>query len=116
MDATVGGVGKGATAVLDTVTGETRVPLTLGLVAVIFLQLLLPKSIVVIHERWLLPALQIALLVGLIIRNPWRLTRESRLVRTLSLVLLGAIAFNDIVGIVRMVDLLLNGNRSPWMP
>jgi hypothetical protein len=110
VGATVEGVGKGANVLYQSVTGETRIPLTLALVAVILLQLLLPKSIVVIHERWLLPALQSALLLALIIRNPWRLTRDSPVIRTLSLVLLGAIAFNDIVGIVRMVDLLLHGN------
>jgi hypothetical protein len=109
---TVGNVGKGANVLYEHVTGETRISLTLGLVAVICLQLLLPKSIVVIHERWLLPALQLALLVALIVRNPLRLTRESPVIRTLSLVLLGAIAFNDIVGVVRMVDLLLNGNQD----
>lgn len=74
VGATVDGVGKGANVLYESVTGETRIPLTLGLVAVIFLQLLLPKSIVIIHERWLLPALQGTLLLALIIRNPWRLT------------------------------------------
>lgn len=110
VGATVEGVGKGANLVYGTVVGESRVPLTLAIAGAIALQLLLPKSIVVIHERWLLPALQIALLVALIISNPFRITRQSRLVRTLGLGMLGAIAFNDIVGIVRMVDLLLNGN------
>ena len=56
--------------------------------------------------------LQGALLIALIVNNPWRLNRESTLIRTLSLVLLGAIAFNDIVGIARMVDLLLSKHPS----
>jgi hypothetical protein len=110
VGATAQGVEKGATYLYDTVTGETRVPLTLAVIAAIALQFLLPKSIVVLHERWLLPALQGAVLVALIAGNPWRLTRESRVIRILSLVLLGAIAFNDVVGIGRLVDLLLNGN------
>ena len=63
-----------------------------------------------VHERWLLPALQGAVLLALIANNPWRLTRQSPLIRVLGLVLLGAIAFNDVVGIVRLIDLLLNGN------
>ena len=53
--ATVEGVGKGAKCSTRSVTGETRIPLTLALVAVILLQLLLPKSIVVIHERGCFP-------------------------------------------------------------
>jgi hypothetical protein len=112
VGATVEGVGKGANLIYGTVVGESRVPLTLAIVAAIALQLLLPKSIILIHERWLLPALQGAVLVALIISNPLRITRQSPVVRVLGLVLLGAIAFNDIVGIVRMVDLLINGNQS----
>jgi hypothetical protein len=109
VGATVGGVEKGANLFYETVVGETRVPVTLAVAAAIALQLLLPDSIVVLN-RWLLPALQGAVLLALIVNNPWRLTRETRLFRVLSLVLIGAIAFNDVVGIGRLVDLLLNGN------
>jgi hypothetical protein len=112
VGATVEGVDKGAKLIYGSVVGETRVPLMLAVIAAMALQLLLPKSVVVIHERWLLPALQGAVLLALIIGNPWRLTRESTLIRALAMVLLGAIAFNDIVGIVRMVDLLLNGSST----
>jgi hypothetical protein len=111
VGATVGGVERGANLLYETVVGETRVPLTLAILAAIALQLLLPDSIAVLN-RWLLPALQGAVLIALIVGNPWRLTRESRLLRVLSLVLLGAIAFNDFVGIGRLVDLLLNGNAE----
>ena len=114
VDATVGGVGKGANLVYGSVVGESRIPLTLALIAAIALQLLLPEWIatVLIHERWLIPALQVALLLALIISNPFRITRQRPLVRALGLMTLGAIAFNDIVGIVRMVDLLINGDKG----
>lgn len=112
VGATVEGVGKGANLLYGSVVGESRVPLTLAIIAAIALQLLLPRSIVLIHERWLLPALQGAVLVALIISNPFRIQRESPLIRGLGLLLLGAIAFNDIVGVVRMVDLLINGNAK----
>jgi hypothetical protein len=112
VGATVEGVGKGANLLYGSVVGESRVPLTLAVIAAIALQLLLPRSIVLIHERWLLPALQGALLVALVVSNPFKIQRESPLIRTLGLLLLGAIAFNDIVGVVRMVDLLINGNTS----
>jgi hypothetical protein len=112
VDATAQGVEKGANLLYETVAGETRVPLTLAIIAAIALQLLLPRSIVVIHARWLLPALQGALLVALVVSNPWRLTRQSWAIRALGLGLLGAIAFNDVVGIARLIDLLLNGNPT----
>ncbi|HVT64651.1 MAG TPA: hypothetical protein VHD81_05835 [Mycobacteriales bacterium] len=112
VGATVEGVGKGANLVYGTVVGESRVPLTLAVAAAIALQLLLPRSIKLIHEPWLLPSLQGAVLVALIASNPFKIQRESPRVRALGLALLGAIAFNDIVGIVRMVDLLLNGHDA----
>jgi uncharacterized membrane protein len=112
VGATVEGVGKGANVLYESVTGESRIPLTLALIGAIFLQLLLPKSIVLIHERWLLPALQGALLVALVISNPLRPTKQSTWLRTISLLMLGAIAFNDVVGIVRLVNLLLNSKAA----
>ena len=112
VGATVEGVEKGANLLYGTVVGESRAPLTVAVVAAIALQLLLPKSVVIIHERWLLPALQGALLIGLIISNPFRITRQRPHIRLLGLLMIGAIAFNDIVGIVRIVDLLLNNNHS----
>jgi hypothetical protein len=112
VGATVEGVNKGANLLYETVTGESRIPLTLALIGAIALQLLLPKSITLIHEPWLLPALQGVLLVLMIISNPLRLTRQSPYIRALSLIMLGAIAFNDVVGIVRLVDLLLNGSGA----
>jgi hypothetical protein len=111
VGATVEGVNKGANLLYETVTGESRIPLTLALVGAIALQLLLPRSITLVHERWLLPALQGVLLLLMVISNPLRLTRQSPYIRAVSLVMLGAIAFNDVVGIVRLVDLLLNGNN-----
>jgi hypothetical protein len=112
VGATVEGVGKGANLIYETVTGESRIPLTLALAGAIALQLLLPRSITLVHERWLLPALQAVLLAATIASNPLRLTRQSPYIRAISLLMLGAIAFNDIVGIVRLVDLLLNGNPA----
>ena len=45
VEATVEGVGKGANLVYGTVVGDSRVPLTLALIAAIALQRLLPGSI-----------------------------------------------------------------------
>lgn len=112
VGATVEGVGKGANLLYETVTGESRIPLTLALIGAIALQLLLPKSITLIHERWLLPTLQGILLLLTIISNPLRLTKQSPYIRAVSLIMLGAIAFNDVVGIIRLVDLLVNGNKT----
>jgi len=112
VGATVEGAGKGATAVLDTVTGESRIPLALALVGAILLQFVLPNKVRIIHEPWLLPSLQGILLIALLASNPLRPTEQRPFVRTISLLMLGAIAFNDIVGIVRLVKLLLSGDES----
>ena len=110
VQAAVGTAERSANRVIKEVTGESRFPLTIAVVVAMACQLILPKEIVLVRERWLLPALQGAVLVALIAGNPLRLTRESKLLRSLSIVLLLAIAFNDFVGIARLVDLLISEN------
>ncbi|HVU75141.1 MAG TPA: hypothetical protein VHE83_19405 [Mycobacteriales bacterium] len=112
IGAAVGTAERSATKLIEHVTGESRFPVTIAVLVAMACQLILPKQIVLVRERWLLPSLQGAVLVALIIGNPLRLTRESKLLRSLSIVLLLAIAFNDFVGIARLVDLLINKNPT----
>ena len=56
--------------------GEHRLPSVAAITLAIVLQLLLPDRLS-LHPRWLLPGVEIALLVVLILGNPVRLVRES---------------------------------------
>jgi hypothetical protein len=67
--------------------GEHRLPVA-GVVAVaIALQIALPPRFS-FHPQWLLPALEGAVLLGLSIANPTRITRTSRVLRSASVSLL----------------------------
>jgi uncharacterized membrane protein len=66
--------------------GERRWPVTVTIVAAIGLQVALPDTLA-LRPMLLLPALECALLAGLIIANPVRIERRSRVVAVTSLVL-----------------------------
>ncbi|GII53889.1 hypothetical protein Pth03_22780 [Planotetraspora thailandica] len=63
------------------------------------------------EPSWLLPALESALLIGLIIANPVTLTRESRLLRVASLALIGVISASNAWIIGREVVRLVHGEE-----
>jgi hypothetical protein len=71
-------------------------------VVVIALQLALPEYLV-LKSRWLLPGLELAVLLALITANATRINRESRALRIASLVLTGLLS-------------LANASLSPMPP
>lgn len=73
--------------------GEPRWPVSLAIVASIVLQLALPEK-VAFRPRWLLPALQGLMLIGIIAANPTRIDRESRRLRlaTIGLICVSSLA------------------------
>lgn len=91
--------------------GEHRWPAALAVVATIALQLLVPAQVVP-EGRYVLPALELALLVGLVAVNPFRVDRESAVLRTAGLVLTGLIALANGWSVVLLVDDLLTGRPA----
>ena len=73
--------------------GEPRWPVSLAIVASIVLQLALPER-VAFRPRWLLPAAQGLMLIGIIAANPLRIDRESRRLRmaTIGLICVSSLA------------------------
>lgn len=70
--------------------GEHRWPVALAVTLAVGLQLALPDRLTLIN-RWLLPALELALLVALLIAAPRRFGRESPRLRVASLTLTGLV-------------------------
>lgn len=70
--------------------GENRWPVAGAIVVAIGLQLVLPDRLTLLN-RWLLPALELALLLALVIAAPRRFGRESTALRAASLSLSGLI-------------------------
>jgi uncharacterized membrane protein len=68
-------------------SGEARWEVALCTTAAIALQIAVPGRLVLLHPVWILPALEGLLLIALVMANPHRINRESRVLRSLSLLL-----------------------------
>jgi hypothetical protein len=71
--------------------GEARLPAVVAVVVAIGLYALLPQSLIV-GPRFVVPGLELLLLIPLIAVNPRRFTRQNRLSRVLSMTLVLVIA------------------------
>jgi hypothetical protein len=79
-----------------------------AVVVAIGLQLLLPDSIVPV-DRLLLPVVEGALLLALIVANPYRVDRESGLLRMLGLAILGVVTLSNGWSVLLLVQRILDG-------
>jgi uncharacterized membrane protein len=91
--------------------GEHRWPAAAAVVVAIVLQVLLPDTIVPL-TRYLLPAVEAALLVALVGVNPFRIDRESRIVRMLGLAVLAVVSLSNGWSAVLLVDQILTGHSA----
>jgi uncharacterized membrane protein len=91
--------------------GETRWPVTLSVVAAIVLQTLLPGQLRFLPQATI-PALEGTLLAGLIVANPVRIERRSRLVRLASIVLIFLITLANATSAVLLIRAILNGTAG----
>jgi len=71
--------------------GEHRWPAAVAVLTAIVLQLTLPSDLTV-GPRWLMPSIEGVLFAVLVIANPARINRESRLLRLLSIALVAAVS------------------------
>src|SRR5271170_4420147 len=67
--------------------GELRWPVTVATAVAVALQMAVPDRLVLVHPSWVLPAVQGAVLVALVLANPHRIDRESKALRLLALML-----------------------------
>ena len=106
--------------------GENRWPVAIAMVVAIGLQLALPDRLA-LQSRWLLPGLEFALLIGLIIASPVRLNREATALRIASLILTALLSLANgwsatllIVGLVHGTEgndagALLSTGAAIWL-
>src|SRR5262249_20039825 len=74
----------------------------------IALQLVLPEYLVV-QSRWLLPGLELAVLLALVVANPIRMNRESRVLRIAGLALTGLLIVANAWAAARLAYELVPG-------
>jgi uncharacterized membrane protein len=92
--------------------GERRWPVTLSVIAAIVLQVLLPAHLIQPLPRWLLPALEGALLIGLSIANPVRIERRGTAVRAASIALILLITGANAASAVLLIRAILEGKAG----
>ena len=90
---------------------ESRLPVLFALVAVIGLQLAIPKSYTVV-PRWPLVGLELLLIAVLLWLNPLKLTNATRLGRYATWVLLAAITLDNTLSAVLLDVRILTGEVS----
>jgi hypothetical protein len=82
--------------------GEHRWPPSVAVLVAIALYALLPESLL-FAPRLLIPGLELALLVALVVHNPRRLTRQTRWSRLASLGLAALVALTNLVALALLV-------------
>jgi hypothetical protein len=90
---------------------EHRWPSALAAVAAITLQLLLPAPMVP-QGRYLLPMLELALLVALVVANPFRMHRESAALRLAGLALTALVGLSNGWSALLLATLILDGSYA----
>jgi uncharacterized membrane protein len=92
----------------DEVVGEARWPMAGAVLAAMALTLLLPEG-VQLGPRWLLPLIEGILLVAVIAADPGRITRRTRWLRGLSIVLVSVLVLGALWATAQLIVDLING-------
>ena len=95
--------------------GEARWQVALCTAVAIALQVAVPDRLVLLSPSWVLPALQGAMLICLVVANPHRINRQSRALRSFSLLLAALISFANVWSLERLADGLVSGHQH-WTP
>jgi hypothetical protein len=88
--------------------GEPRWPSVTAVAITVVIQLLLPETLV-LQPSWLLPAVELALLVALVAANPVRIERGHPALRLLGLCLVGAMTLANTASAILLIEHLLSG-------
>ncbi len=91
--------------------GEPRWPVALAVLAAIGLQLSVPAALA-IPPRWLLPCLEAAILLMLVVANPRRIDQRRRWIRVLGLVLVAVATLANIYSAAQLVWRLVHGEEG----
>jgi hypothetical protein len=88
--------------------GEARWPMASAVFAAIVLTILLPAAVRV-GPKWLLPFIEGVLLVIVIVGDPVRISRRSRELRTVSIVLVSVLVLGTLWSTGQLIDDLIHG-------
>ena len=91
--------------------GEARWPVAVAVVIAVVLQVVLPRRYAP-GPAWLLPVMELMLLIGLVIANPIRMNRHSPQLRAASLIMIVGITFANVWSAARLIDRIVHGDNS----
>jgi hypothetical protein len=91
--------------------GELRLPAALAIIVAIGLYAALPNRLI-LGPRYLVPILELALLIPLLMVNPGRLNRENAWLRRTSIALVLVIAATNTAALWRLLHALLTASNS----
>jgi uncharacterized membrane protein len=92
--------------------GEMRWPVAITTAVAIALQVAVPDKLVLVKPSWVLPVTQGALLIVLVMANPQRIDRQSKAMRSLSLVLGALLTLANGWSVARLAIDITKGNMG----
>lgn len=95
--------------------GEPRWPVAIGVLCAIGMQLALPQRVTFQHQ-WVLPAVELAMLVVLVAANPGRIELQDRWLRIVSMALIATISLANVISAGRLITSLLRGGEEDAGP
>ena len=93
------------------VVGESRWPMATAVVVLVLLTVLLPRSLVE-RPRWPVPLIEGLLLLAVIIGDPGKIDRRSKVEHGLTIGLVGVLAVNALWATVQLIDQLIRGGTA----
>lgn len=90
---------------------EPRIPVIIAVLCAIALQAFVPHNLA-FHPWWLMPALELLLLISVIFARQTKLDKTSSIIRGLSLALAVAASFATAVSAERLADALIRGTAG----
>jgi uncharacterized membrane protein len=96
--------------------GEPRWQVAACTAAGIALQVAVPGRLSLVNPSWVLPVIQGSLLAGLVGANPRRISRDSRRLRRLSLMLAALMSLANAWSVTRLVIVLAQGGAQASNP